>query len=335
MPDTWLLSAPPEALPALRPLIQAHQERRPVRILVPSDNWQEQLDDVAGVLVVGNRRHTPRTALPGPFVTSADGRRVPAGWLPFTNLADLGCFANAAAEVQQRSGSGGPIALLGQLDDHVTRMIRRSVQILAGENSEPSMPVFWWTADRIIRRDLLGALRIGLGVAMYCGHGRPYGWAGYHGLHSRHLIHAKGRPTGAMLSLTCHTANRYRVALSFAEMIPLSGIAAAAFSAVRPTQTVDNWYWGINICEVLSRNPACSVGELILKACPPRQEQWRSYRIIGDPLAPLLSAPDAAKACSRIWAPAPDDSPIPPEYLSEFTDGNCNDLWNHQEPFYQ
>ncbi|MFH1216468.1 MAG: C25 family cysteine peptidase [Pseudomonadota bacterium] len=316
MHDTWLLIAPEAALPALRPLIETHEKRRPVRLLSSKDNLQDFLEDAAGLLMVGERCHTPRTALPGPFLVSADGRRVPAGWLPFTGQEDLKRFAVAAAEVQNRSGSGGPIALLGQWNDHVTRMVRKSLQIMSGDNGTPPVPVYWWTADRIIRRDLLTALRIGLGMAMYCGHGRPYGWAGYHGLHSRHLVHAAGRPTGAVLSLTCHTANRYRVGLSFAEIIPLSGVAAAAFSAVRPTKTVENWYWGTSLCEVLAERPGCTLGELVLRACPP-DVQWDSYRIIGDPLAPLLGAPDAADACSKVWAPAPDDSPVPPGYLAD------------------
>lgn len=319
MPDTWLLVAPTAAVPALRPLIRAHEGRRPVRLLTPADNWRTQLDDVAGVLLVGDRRHTPRSALPGPFLNAADGRRVAAGWLPYVGNGELERFAVAAAEVQDRAGSGGPIALLGQWDAHVTRMVRRSLQIMAGDSEAPPVPVFWWTADRIIRRDLLTALRIGLGMVMYCGHGRPYGWAGYHGLHSRHLCHAVGRPTGAVLSLTCHTANRYRVGLSFAEQIPLAGIAAATFGAVRPTQTVDNWFWGISLSEVLANRPGCSLGELVLSSCPPRTSQWDAYRIIGDPLAPLLGAEDAAEACARVWAPAPDDSPVPPGYLAELS----------------
>ena len=316
-PDTWLLVAPTQALKALRPLMDAHGERRPVRVLSPADGWQGELEDAAGVLLVGDRRHTPRTALPGPFLSAADGRRVPAGWLPFAGHDQLERFATAAAEVQRRTGSGGPIALLGQWDDHVTRMIRRSLQILSGTNAAPPVPVFWWTADRIIRRDLLGALRIGLGMTMYCGHGRPYGWAGYHGLHARHLVHARGKPSGAFLSLTCHTANRHRVGLSFAELIPLSGIAAAAFSAVRATRTVDNWFWGTRLCEVLAQQPSCTIGDLILRACPPRTEQWDSYRLIGDPLAPLLGSPGATDACAQVWAPAPDDSPVPPGYLAD------------------
>jgi len=314
-PETWLLVAPPSALPALDSLIDAHRMRRSVRILAPEDDWECVLDDVNGALLVGDRRHTPRTALPGPFITTAGGRRVPVGWLPFTTYTELECFSSAAAEVQLRSGTGGPIALLGQWDDQVTRTVVRALKILGGKKGVSPVPVFWWTADRIIRRDLLGALRIGLGLALYSGHGRPYGWAGYHGLHTRHLIHAKGKPSGAILSLTCHTANRHRVALSFAEVIPLSGIAAAVFGAVQPTRTLDNWWWGNSICDVLADRPCCTLGELVIRACPPWPEQWNNYRIIGDPLAPLLGAKDAAEACAQVWAPSPDDSPAPPGYL--------------------
>jgi len=314
-PDTWLLVAPNKALHALEVLIETHRARRPVKIINPERDWTSVLGDVEGVLLVGDRRRTPRTALPGPFVLAEDGRRVPVGWLPFTGSGELRCFSAAAAEVQSRSEGSGPIALLGQWDDHVTRTVTRALRILKGGGDTPPVPVFWWTADRIIRRDLLTALRLGLGLALYSGHGRPYGWSGYHGLHSRHLLYAKGLPTGAILSLTCHTANRHRVALSFAEMIPLAGIAAAAFGAVRSTRTLDNWWWGISICEALSGHPRCTIGELVLRACPPRQEQWECYRIIGDPLAPLIGASSATEDCANVWAPAPDDSPIPPGYL--------------------
>jgi hypothetical protein len=242
--------------------------------------------------------------------------------LPFTGEVELSRFAAAAAEVQQRAGSGGPLALLGQWDDHVTRMVARSLRILAGGRPEPPLPVLWWTADRIIRRDLLGALRIGLGAAMYFGHGRPYGWAGYHGLHTRHLVYAQGCPSGAVISLTCHTANRHRVSLSFSEAIPLWGVAAAAFGAVRPTRTVDNFWWATSLCEAITREPITTLGELLARACPPRAEQWDAYRILGDPLAPLLGAREAAAACARVWAPAPDEPPVQPGYLAELSPSN-------------
>jgi len=271
------------------------------------------LEQAAGVLIVGDRRRSPRSVLPGPFLTTPTGRKVPAGWLPMGHPASLERFVAAATEVQRRSGDPGPLALVGQWDDQVTRMVERSLSILRDTPEASRLPVFWWTADRIIRRDLLAALRIGLGAAMYFGHGRPYGWAGYHGLHTRHLGHAQGRPTGALLSLTCHTASRRKVGTSFAESLVLEGIAAAALGAVSTTQTVDNWWWGASLCEVITQNPA-TLGELLLRACPPRQKAIASYRILGDPLASLQGAPDAQQEGARIWAPSVQDSPVPPGY---------------------
>ena len=39
------------------------------------------------VLVVGDRRRSPRTVLPGPFLARPNGRRVPVGWVPDTGWA--------------------------------------------------------------------------------------------------------------------------------------------------------------------------------------------------------------------------------------------------------
>jgi len=314
-PDTLLIVAPSRALPSLTQLIKAHRMYRSVRILAPDQEWMEDMEDVRGVLLIGNRKHTPRTALSGPFITTNLGRRVPVGWLPYTNATELECFSAAAAKVHCRVGAPGPVALLGQWDDNVMRTVRRALKIFEDEATSSSILSYWWTADRIVRRDLLCALRVGLGLVLYSGHGRPYGWAGYHGLHTRHLIHAKGEPIGAILSLTCNTANRYRVSLSFAEQIPLTGIAAAIFAAVRPTRTLDNWWWGNSLCTVFASNPSSTIGELIINGCPPESHQWENYRIIGDPLAPLTGHQNAAEKCEKVWAPAPDESPVPPNYL--------------------
>lgn len=318
--DEWVLAVPRGALSSLQPLVDAHSARRPVRLLVREkvevpalEGITAELTRAAGVLIVGDRRRSPRSVLPGPFLASPEGRQVPAGWLPLGGPASLERFAATAAEVQARSGEDGPLAFVGQWDEQVTRMVDRSLGILRGPGGEPRLPVFWWTADRLIRRDLLTALRIGLGAAIYFGHGRPYGWAGYHGLHTRHLVHAQGRPAGAVLSLTCHTASRRRVGTSFAESVVLEGIAAAALGAVSATKTLDNWWWGASLCEELAKHPA-TLGELLLRACPPRPKAIEAYRILGDPLALLRGAPGAREAGTRVWAPAAHDSPVPPGY---------------------
>ena len=319
-PPEWVLACPREALPVLQPLADAHAAHRPVRLLLrdtravpPLADLLPHLDQAAGLLLVGDHRRAPRTVLPGPFLTTAQGRQVPAGWLPMGRPESLARFAATATEVQRRAGAAGPLAFVGQWDDHVTRMVARSLSILRSPTGAAPLTVFWWTADRLIRRDLLTALRVGLGVALYFGHGRPYGWAGYHGLHTRHLGHARGRPTGAVLSLTCHTASRRRVGTSFAESLVLEGLAAGALGAVSATQTIDNWWWGASLCEVLAQQPA-HLGDLLLQACPPRPAAVAAYRILGDPLAALQGAPDAHREGLQVWAPSALESPVPPDY---------------------
>lgn len=287
---------------------------RETRKVPPLEDFLPELDEAAGLMIVGDRRHSPRSVLPGPFLTTREGRKVPAGWLPMGHPASLKPFVAAATEVQQRRDTPGPLALVGQWDDQVTRMVERSLSILQDPGGTRKLPVFWWTADRLVRRDLLAALRIGLGAVIYFGHGRPYGWAGYHGLHSRHLGHAQGRPSGAVLSLTCHTASRRKVGTSFAESLVLAGIAAAALGAVAATQTIDNWWWGASLCEELNLQRSTTLGELLLRACPPRSLAVEAYRILGDPLAALRGTCQAQQEGVRVWAPSAQDSPVPPGY---------------------
>jgi len=319
-PEAWLLLAPRRALPALAPLIRAHAAHRPVQLVTRDhdaapacEEIERELTHAAGALLVADVRRSPRSLLPGPFLCDGSGRKVPVGFLPLADAAALTRFASAAAQVQLRPSAPGPLALLGQWDAQVERMIDRSLRILHRPTESQCPTVLRWTADRIVRRRLLEALRVGLGAAIYFGHGRPYGWVGYHGLHARHLCHARGEPTGAMLSLTCHTASRRRVGRSFSESLVLEGVAAAALGAVSATHTVDNWWWGARLCEELAHAPA-TLAEWLLRACPPRAHAVASYRIIGDPLARLAGASDAAERCRAVWTAAADESPTPPSY---------------------
>ena len=150
-----------------------------------------------GLLLVDDRRRAPRTALPGPFLLDPSGRAVPAGWLPDLG-PELEVFARAAARVQRRSGPPGPLAVLGQWEPRYLQLAGRLEANLC-RGGEPPFPVFRWTSERITRADVVSGLRLGLGLGIYFGHGRPRGWAGYHGLRARHLVEAGGEPLGAAL----------------------------------------------------------------------------------------------------------------------------------------
>ncbi len=309
-PGCWVLVCPPDAAVSLRPLVDAHATTREVRVVERAgppapDDWPRLVPAGAeAVLLVGNRRRAPATVVDGPFVPSADGRWVPVGWLPATRGLDR--FGSAAARVSRRRDPG-PVAVLGQRSVRYQTLSDRLLHHL-GE-----VEAVRWGAERVTREDLVAGLAAGLGVAVYLGHGRPSGWAGYRGLRAPHLLPLAGEPLGFLLSVTCWTASRKGVGTSFCEQVVVQGSAAAGLGAVRPTLHLDNTRVVLALARALRSRPR-TAGELVagmlLQDGRPSPES-SSYRLCGDPLAVLAGAPTAAARARRVRAPAPDFTPRP------------------------
>ena len=145
---------------------------------------------------------------------------------------DRGARARRAA--QQVS-----VALLGQWHPQYLHVADRIEALLADR-----LRLLRWTGEAIGRDALVPALATGLGLGLYVGHGRPVGWVGYHGVRGRHFDRVStdgARPSRSVrcCRLCCRTASRRRVGLSYAEQLPLPGVAAAASarSATRCTPT--------------------------------------------------------------------------------------------------
>ncbi len=307
----WVLVAPRHCRRALGPLIRAHERVRTVRVVElghgrppPPEAWIEWIDGAAGALLVGDRHFGPRSALPGPFVNDGQGRLVPVGWLPDGGNDALARFAETARRVFRRSRPrAGPIALMSQWDVRYLALAGRMAANV--QDQDPTLSVFQWTADRITRDDLVHALGTGPGLGIYFGHGRPRGWAGYHGLRAHHLLGRASEPTGAILSMTCRTASRWGVGLSFSEEIVLGGVAAAAVGAVSPVHHLQNMRWMLGLAGALGAGET-ELGSAMRQAAPHSDRPGSAYRIIGDPLVPLIGAAGALRLGSAIWAPAPD-----------------------------
>ena len=298
------------AAAALRPLLRAHERDREVEV-VSSPTSGAELEELAvgseALLVVGDRRRAPRTALPGLFVEARDGRWVPVGWLPDLGAAELERFARAAARVHRRERIPGPVALLGERQARYLRLAARMDAHLR-QAGDPPFQVLRWTADRITRGDVARGLGGGLGCALYFGHGRPEGWAGYHGLRAQHLLEGPREPLGALVSVTCLTANRHRVGLSFCEAVVTGGAAAASVGAVGKVDHVDSMRWMVGLAQALLMGE-CRLGPALRRAVPPGEGPGGPYRIIGDPLAPLCGTREGARRASRVFAPPPDHEP--------------------------
>jgi hypothetical protein len=305
----WVLVAPPDVTRDLRALVTSHAAVRPVvvheRTSLPSyGEWPALVPrGAAGVLVAADRRHSPRSALPGVFVTDAAGCAVPAGWLP-AGRAGVGRFATAAAAVQAREAPG-PLAVLGQRSARYQRLAERMVHHLG------TTPSVRWGSERLTREDLCDALTAGLGAAVYLGHGRPSGWAGYRGLRAAHLDALSAHPLGCLLSVTCWTASRWRVGASFAEQAVLQGSAAAAVGAVRPVDHLASTRVVVALASAFRSGPqdvATLLRETLLERGLPRPEA-ADLRLVGDPLARLTSEAGAARRAAAVFAPPPDLRP--------------------------
>lgn len=298
-----------EDLTALLPLRTAYSRRGITKRIWATDTVPSQraLADLAGdvdaILLVHPRRRSARTIVDGPTVCAPNGRRVPIGLLPAAGSGLLAGFATAAARVHARHGGtdGSSVALLAQRSRRYLNLAAR-IRRLLNERADPDS-VFWWPADEIVRADLVRGLGLGLGTAIYVGHGRPTGWAGYAGVRAHHLS-ATAQPCGLVISLACHTASRRRTGLSFSEALVLRGTAAAALGSTMSTLHIANARWSLRIVSALAH--ASTAGELVA-AAEPESDLSRRYRLIGDPMAPLIDDP-GARAAARVFT---DDLTLP------------------------
>ncbi len=259
----------------------------------------------AGVLVVGPRRVSPRRGLPGLWLRDAAGAEVPVGWLPEAGEM-LVTYARAAARVLARGARAErPLAVLGQWEQRFLRVGLRTARWMEQHGAAGATRL--WTADRIARTDLLAGLACGPALAIYFGHGRPRGWAGYHGVRREHFADPWPEPVGALVMLCCENASRWRTGMSFAERLVLGGVGGAALAAVTKTRHEDNRRWGPALCEAYTEQQPATLAELVARSeVPDRLRQGGPYRFIGDPLMPLAGAADSLRRTAEVFAPAPD-----------------------------
>ena len=212
----------------LRPLVRAHERQRAVVVRELPEGAEPlgwEVDEVLeGAGASAHRREPPSVpadCASGPvsdLVGRAEGGRA------------VGCLTSAFASTRspgRQRGSPGEPRASGRLrcSGNGTRASCRladRMEVRLGE-SGAALETLRWTAETVTRAHLVRGFRYGVGVAVYFGHGRPEGWAGYHGLRARHLAEAGGEPLGAVLSVTCLTASRWR-----------TGLAVLARSSRRP-----------------------------------------------------------------------------------------------------
>lgn len=175
----------------------------------------------------------------------------------------------------------------------------------------PLLPHYRWSAERITRGDLLYALSLGLGAALYLGHGFPTGWHSYGGLSHAHLPEWQGEPLGTLFCLTCHNASRHLTPLSFAETLVLSGRCGAVFAATGQTAHGLNQQLALRLGQAMVELAQTQL-PLTLATCLHHplvvNLPLQRYRILGDPTLPMTGRAGVEALAQAVDAPAPQAS---------------------------
>lgn len=305
------MAGPPLLCSRLKSWIGLKRRRFEARVLDlcpdSGDAFQDGDPRLVGVdafVLVGFSKRAPSKVLPGLGLRDANGRFVVGSLLPISTQS-AAAFAYAAGEVERRSDAGfelGPALFLGEWEPRARKMAQRSTRCLQGAG----ISCFEWSADRVTREVLRRGLACGAGFALYYGHGRAVGWAGYHGFRARHLPESVKEPLGAALSITCSTASRGGSGLSFSERLVTQGVAGASLGATRKTRHLSNAYLASSICQAIAGGGG-RLHEVIQDACLPEDLLYGSYRIFGDPTARLRGSSESLRQAEAIYAPAPEE----------------------------
>ena len=330
---------------ALEPLLEVHRAVRPVRVIGVSARvlgdaaaWSAIAEGSAGILVVPRDeevRAFPWHPREGPFARSPDGRPVPVGWLAPSMLQVAGV---TAARVAARHGARvGPIVLLGSGRPRSAAALDSIEAEWSRLSHEP--PPHRWSSDRVGWEGLRVGLRSGLGCVVYMGHATADAWPAYGGVTAERLADAvvgrvpipaglggscgdrdhgsSGRPIRTLLALTCNGAGMGAPGLAAAASIPPDpasfacrvvtlGAAAGVLAAVGLVDhPVNRHLSGATVAALaagggtLADIVAHAAGDARLAGC------LGSFRIIGDPLAPLAGDEGSWAQISEVPATVP------------------------------
>jgi hypothetical protein len=306
-----VVATPAAALPVLTEALDAHRAHRPVKVVEPpeippsAEWWAENLEEAAAAWLVVPADLAPEVAAPGTHLTAKNGRHVPVGLVRAESMT-LTTIASLQHRLRIRLGAG-PVVLLASREERARELVAElQVQLRRGRR----LPFARFTAERLPRYALPDALAWGPGVAIYVGQGHTRGWAGYGGVEAWLLDVSGARPLGAILSVTCHAATRISSAPSFSEELVGRGRCAAALGSIDLTPHVENRSLALAVVRRLADGATT-----LADALPVGHLALARYRLIGDPLAPLIGARGARRGIASVFAPGADDQLPPVDWL--------------------
>ena len=242
----------------------------------------------SGIVLVAPKGRSPRRVSPSPLLGG-----LPVGLLFSNQPRDL--MEWSQAHCKEQNGLPAWVVLSMNRQSYLSRS-REFAEYLRARNRAA---VKTWFGDCTTRHDLCERLALGPRMVVYIGHGRARGLSGYLGLRWHHLAEYPARaPVGTVLCFACDTLKHERGQPSFGCRWVMSGRALTYLGSVDAVSVKANTNFARAIGKVFKLERPDSVGALLrrarhhIEADPTTYEDaikaFRTYRIIGNPLQPLL-----------------------------------------------
>lgn len=243
---------------------------------------------VDGAVLVAPRDVALRDALPGPVVAG-----VPVGVVRAETSADLEDWLETIRAPRVHANTWAVLAM-GK-DEYLDPATDLYAQLSASSVSKDAgLSVSDWRASVCSRPDVCARLASGPALAVYHGHGRPRGWAGYQALRWRHVHHVRpARPIGLLASLACESlADPDSGGRPFGERFVHAARAVAVLGGVSDVRKDDVVTLSRSVGTAVCEDEVRSIGGL-LRSVHERlrkdgaQDVLAAFRLVGLPTHPI------------------------------------------------
>ncbi len=273
--------------------IKIRFRQRPVSKPFGSDPYalekisSQYLGQVDGLLLIGPSLASPSNIIPAPVLQG-----LPVGVMCADRPQDLLAWTSA---LHQGASSYHCCAVLSMWHPQYVPVAQRFVRTMV-----PRYPrrVRRWFADRVDRETLCGRLAKGPRMVVYIGHGDNHGWGGYRGVQWRHIIEQPShQPCHVVLSFACNTVKSKANTVAFGSRWVLGGRTMAYVGSGQSVYSDMNATLVSETAGVLSSKSVHHIGALLtqldhrvrtLSSLKSVEKVFRTYRLLGNPLAPLL-----------------------------------------------
>jgi hypothetical protein len=314
----WVAIGPASLLETLAPLADEHRRLGDVELVEVSScshvtRYVQSVSEPGTTVVIVESPFEPsaRGQFRSPLVKSSNGSTVCVSCLRLDDDRLSAYAARAATLLNRPRDQPRAVVLLAPREQRYLQLLADLERV--ARNSD-RLSLFRWSAERIRRAPLTGALKLGAAAILFSGHGTARGWYAYGGMSANTLAGedtwSAEQSSSVMFSLSCSTGSAWRPdgltaglpTVGFADAVVAKGVAGAVVAPVGDPLHASNRVLARALMHAMCGSSFC-VREVLEQAAM-LHASLDGFVVIGDPELPVHSAAGAAERGQGIFAPA-------------------------------